>query len=210
MNYISKIKCIFTSIIAHTKKTIRDAEANDYQLASLYPQYAIGRGTYAGATFRIIDHSEGSTLTIGSYCSFADNVLIMLGANHRTDWITTYPFTHFLDKYRAISGHPASKGNVVIGSDVWIGCNVIILSGVSIGHGAVVGAGSVVTKNIGNYEVFAGCPAKYIKKRFDDNVIDALVKSEWWNWPVEEVEACVPLLCSSNYKDFVKYIAARK
>lgn len=76
-----------------------------------------------------------------------------------------------------------------IGNAVWIGDNVIILSGVTIGNGAVIGAGSVVTKNILNYAVAAGNPAKIIKYRFNDNIITQLEEIKWWDWEEDKIKA---------------------
>ena len=114
-------------------------------LQQRFPQYAIGRGSYAGA-LKIWDWGEGATLSIGNYCSIAEDVQIFLGGEHRTDWATTYPFNVLWPQGQFIQGHPKTKGDVVIGHDVWIGTRAMIMSGVTLGHGCVVGAGSVVTK----------------------------------------------------------------
>ena len=71
---------------------------------------------------------------------------------------------------------------MVIGNDVWIGLNTTILSGISIGDGAIIGAESLVTKNVGPYEIWGGNPAKFIKKRFDDDTIQKLLEIKWWDW----------------------------
>src|SRR5690606_15718598 len=105
-----------------------------------------GRGTYG--TPEIHDWGEGAKLTIGNFCSIASGVEIFLGGEHRTDWVTTYPFNLLRESGKGIAGHPRSKGDVWIGSDVWLAHQSVILSGVSIGHGAVVGARAVVSKNI--------------------------------------------------------------
>ncbi len=89
-----------------------------------------------------------------------------------------------------------SKGNITIGNDVWIGYGAIILSGVCIGHGAVIGAGSVVTKDVGNYEIVAGNPARLIRKRFDDETITQLLALKWWDWPLEKIRTKKAMLCN--------------
>ena len=96
---------------------------------------------------------------IGNFCSLAGDIQIYLGCNHRTDWITTYPFPAFpeyFNKASHITMDPVTKGDVTIGNDVWMGEHVIILSGVTIGDGAVIAAGSVVTKNAEPYSIWGG------------------------------------------------------
>ena len=92
----------------------------------------------------------------------------------------------FFKEAKDISGHPHTKGNVIIGNDVWIGYGAKILSGVSIGDGAVVGAGAVVAKNIPPYAVVVGNPAKIIKFRFKPEDVEILLGIQWWNWPLEK------------------------
>ncbi len=162
-------------------------------------KYQIGEYTYGYPT--ILFENDQSNLIIGKFCSIASGVTIFLGGNHRTDWITTYPFS-VLDDYfpeaKNIKGHPATKGNVVIGNDVWIGTNVIIMSGVSIGNGAVIAAGSVVSKNIEDYEIWGGNPARLLKKRFDTDAIIKLQKLQWWNWEISKIKENTAILCSQN------------
>jgi len=119
---------------------------------------------------------EEEGLIIGKYCSIAANVTIMLGGNHRYDWITTYPFSVIWPAYSYIKGHPKSKGFVVIGNDVWIGRNAMIMSGVHIGDGAVVGAGSIITKDVPPYAIVAGNPAKVVRYRFNEDQIERLLR----------------------------------
>ena len=129
-------------------------------------------------------------LQIGKYCSIAEGVVFLLGGEHRTDWITTYPFSAFTDEWPSaqfMKGHPATKGDIVIGNDVWIGHGAVILSGVNVGNGAVIGAGSVLTKNVEPYAIFAGNPAQFIRYRFDETTRESLKKLEWWDWPHQKV-----------------------
>ena len=157
----------------------------------------IGRFTYGYETIQILQWGEGASLKIGSFCSISDPSTIMLGGNHRVDWITTFPFGHiFADELGGteIKGHPASKGNVVIGNDVWIGRNATIMSGVTIGDGAVIAANSIVVKDVGAYETWGGNPARKLKTRFKEDVIKSLLDLQWWNLEIDVIKKIIPLL----------------
>jgi acetyltransferase-like isoleucine patch superfamily enzyme len=149
----------------------------------------IGPHTYTGCGTEFREF-EG-TITIGDYCSLADSVLIIAGGEHRMDRVSTYPFDVKMGVGTLTS---FSRGDVMIGSDVWIGTRAIILPGVTIGHGAVIGAGAVVTHDIPPYAVAGGVPARVLRYRFDASTIERLIQSEWWNWPEEKVIAMVPLM----------------
>jgi len=121
---------------------------------------------------------------IGSFCSIADNVIIG-GAAHPIDWVSTSPVFHngknILKKN--FSNHPfKTTERTSIKNDVWIGSNCLIKSGVTIENGAIIGMGSVLTKNVGAYEIWAGNPAKFIRKRFPEDIINDLIKIAWWEW----------------------------
>ena len=149
-------------------------------------------------------YNPHATLRIGSFCGIGPNVTILLGLEHRPDWVTIYPFNRFLSEYIDLKGNPATKGPVVIGNDVWIGMNSFILSGVTIGDGAVIGACSVVTRNVGPYTIVAGNPAKVIRKRFDQETIDKLLKIKWWDWNIERIKENMPLLLSNKLEEFIE------
>jgi hypothetical protein len=100
-------------------------------------------------------------------------------------------------------GTPATKGDVVIGSDVWIAQRATILSGVSVGHGAVVAAGSVLIRDVPPYAIVGGVPAKLITYRFDQLIIESLLATKWWDWPDARIREAVPLLSSPNLKEFL-------
>lgn len=140
----------------------------------------------------------GSTnLVIGKFCSIASNVTIFLGGNHRTDWVTTYPFGYIYSL--EFGGEPSpetiySNGNTCIGNDVWIGQNVIIMSGINIGNGACIAAGSVVTKDVKDFEIVGGNPARLIRIRFNEEIIKILSRLNWWDLPVEVLRKILPIL----------------
>lgn len=162
-------------------------------------KYIIGDYTYGHP--KVYDWDDGGNLIIGKFCSIADEVTILLGGNHRTDWISTYPFNALSSEWevaRGIKGHPWSKGDVVIGNDVWIGLGATILSGVSIGDGAVIAAKSVVVKDVPPYAIVAGNPAKVIKYRFNKRKIRKLLKVKWWDWSEDSVKNNIHTLCSGE------------
>jgi virginiamycin A acetyltransferase len=165
-----------------------------------YANHAVGEWTYGSPT--ILSWDDTTNFTIGKFCSIADEVTILLGGEHRTDWVTTFPFPIFFDEAKDFIGHPISKGDVIIGHDVWLGRGALIRSGVHIGNGAVVGAGSVVTKNVEPYSIVAGNPARHIRYRFSEETILALESISWWNLPVSEIKAALPLLLSDNVEAF--------
>ena len=132
----------------------------------------------------------GDKLIIGKFCMIASDVtFIMNGANHLTDVITTYPFAIFGNAWaNAMEGkNYPSKGNIVVGNDVWIGYNATIMAGITIGDGAIIGTNSVVTKDVEPYAIVGGNPAKLIKKRFSDDEIKDLLEIKWWDWEIEKI-----------------------
>jgi len=177
-------------------------QARNRDLRAQYPQYNMGRGTYGD--LRVRSWGEGSTLTMGAFCSVAHGVQILLGGEHRPDWVTTYPFSVLWENGRHLPGHPASKGDVVIGNDVWIGAEAMILSGVTIGDGAVIGARSVVTKDVPPYAIVGGNPARLIRLRFDQTTIARLQNLQWWTWDDARIERFLPLLLSDSVEAFLR------
>lgn len=120
---------------------------------------------------------------IGSFCSIADNVIIG-PSSHPYNWVGGSPvFYSGKDSVKAKFSEfeRVTSSRTVIGNDVWIGINSMIKSGVKIGHGSIIGMGSVVTKDVAPYTIVGGCPAKIIKKRFNDEIILGLLESKWWD-----------------------------
>jgi acetyltransferase-like isoleucine patch superfamily enzyme len=166
-----------------------------------YAGFLIGDWTYGKPI--IYRWNDETKLKIGKFCSIAAGVKIILGGEHRTDLVSTYPFSVLFEAARGVDGHQVTKGDVMIGNDVWIGSHAMILSGVTIGDGAVVGAGSVVCKDVAPYSIVAGNPARQIRLRLDEATIQALLKIAWWNWPLAKIEDALPLLCSGDVKLFI-------
>lgn len=164
----------------------------------------IGDFTYGTPDIRFWDNK--THLTIGKFCSIAANVIIMLGGEHRTDWVSTYPFNALLKEYSYIKGHPASKGDIVIGNDVWIGSGAKIMSGVTIGDGAVIGANTLVSKNVPDYYIAVGVGSGYnMRPRFDSSTISRLCECKWWNWDLEDIAKVIPMLQSNDINGIIDY-----
>lgn len=133
----------------------------------------------------------GDRLIIGKFCALARGVkFIMNGANHKLDGFSTYPFQIFGNGWEKVTpqtGELPYKGDTVIGNDVWIGYEAVMMPGVYVGDGAIIAAKSVVVGNISPYTIVGGNPAKPIRQRFEDDVIQALLEVAWWNWDIEKI-----------------------
>lgn len=170
------------------------------------PNIIVGDFTYFSDTDfeKYVTHHyafNGDKLIIGKFCQIAAGVnFVMNGANHQMNSVSTYPFYIFEgwnEEIPPLAEMPL-KGDTVVGNDVWIGQNATILPGVKIGDGAIIGMNSVVGSDVAPYTVVAGNPAKLIRKRFDDELIDILEKLQWWNKSVEEINKLIPLLTCSD------------
>lgn len=175
------------------------------------PNIIVGDFTYiADSEFEshVTHHYDfiGDKLIIGKFCQIAAGVeFVMNGANHQMNAVSTFPF-YTLEGWNmkppAKSDLPF-KGDTVIGNDVWIGQNATILPGVHIGDGAIIGANSVVASDVEPYSIVVGNPVKLIRYRFDGELTSLLLKFKWWDKPVEEINALIPILTNSDL-EFVK------
>ena len=170
------------------------------------PNIVVGDFTYiADSEFEshVTHHYEwlGDKLIIGKFCQIAAGVeFVMNGANHQMNAVSTYPFYTLKGwemKPPAKEELPF-KGDTVIGNDVWIGQNVVILPGVHVGDGAIIGANSVVGSDVAPYTIVVGNPAKVLRKRFDDELIDLLLRFKWWDRSIEKINSLIPLLTDSD------------
>ena len=184
----------------------RKTTAIEYKEAGVL---SVGKGTYSWQSL-LIDSYSGSEarIFIGNYCSIAPQVRIITGGIHPTDWISLYPIrAQFNLPNKNKDGMPATKGDIIIGNDVWIGTGVIILSGVKIGNGAVICAGAVVTKDIPDFAIAGGIPAKILKYRFTEEQIIQLNEIAWWDWDKDKIISNVDLLSS---KKIIKFLEKHK
>ncbi|GAF49323.1 putative acetyltransferase [Rhodococcus wratislaviensis NBRC 100605] len=142
-------------------------------------------------TRNVLHHYGPDRLIIGKFCAFATGTtFIMNGANHRMSGVSTFPFPIMGGSWAQHSDLLAdlpSRGDTVVGSDVWIGGNATIMPGVRIAHGAIVSTGSVVTRDVPDYAVVGGNPAVHLKYRYSESEIAALVRIAWWDWPISVV-----------------------
>ncbi|MBA8818846.1 antibiotic acetyltransferase [Ochrobactrum sp. P6BS-III] len=153
-------------------------------------------------------NGEGIYAEIGKFCSIAANVRIN-ALEHPMERLTTHKLSYRPNeyfRYLGVDGEFRARRQakrVVIGNDVWIGHGAVITPGVTVGHGAVIGANAVVTRDVAPYTVVGGVPAKLIRKRFDDAIIERLLKLNWWDWPVEKLFEAVPDIQTMAIGDFL-------
>jgi virginiamycin A acetyltransferase len=130
-------------------------------------------------------------LVIGRFCAIAAGVrFLMPGANHADLGPSTFPFGVFGGSWAStmdlVMG-AASRGDTVVGHDVWLGYQALVMPGVTIGHGAAVATASVVTRDVPPYAIVAGNPARIIRMRFDASDVERLLRAAWWDWPISLV-----------------------
>lgn len=135
-------------------------------------------------------------LVIGKFCQIADGVQILTAsANHRHDGFTSFPFFIFGGDAASM---PGPGPDTVIGNDVWIGQGARILPGARIGDGVIVGAGAVVGGKVAPYSIVAGNPARVLRARFSDDVVEMLLAVRWWDWPIDQILAAQEVLCGGD------------
>lgn len=162
--------------------------------------YEIGRGSYGN--LEVIRYRLGGKISIGSFCSFAEGTVAMLGGDHNPRNISTYPFGVLLGGAR-VEAHASSKGDIRIGNDVWLGRYATVMAGVTIADGAVIGAHSLVTRDVPPYAIAAGNPARVVRMRFPDDTIAKLLKIKWWDWPDSRILEYAELLLSEDMEEFL-------
>lgn len=155
----------------------------------------------------VLYNYDSDRLIIGKFCAIATNVkFIMNGANHKLDSISTYPFPIFGNGWEGemekLMNLP-SRGDIVIGNDVWIGYESLIMPGVKIGDGAIIAARSVVVSDIPAYTIAGGNPAKPIKQRFSDMEIAQLLETKWWDWEIDKITRNIDKIMDSDITSLI-------
>lgn len=147
-------------------------------------------------------------LIIGKFCSIACGTKFLLNcANHTLKSLSTYTFPIFYEEWELEKSNITTawdnKGDIVIGNDVWIGYEAVIMAGVHIGDGAIIAARAVVTKDVPPYTIVGGTPAKEIRKRFDTEVIQQLLKLKWWDWSTNKIRQCLPYIAEGKLDELL-------
>ena len=165
------------SFLCFINKTNIHKKSKVYRFSRITSSF-IGKYTYIGPN-TVIKNCE-----IGNYCSIAQNVKIGLGI-HPINFISTSPLFYSpknpLNINFSKKTYFNSSKRTIIGNDVWIGTNVVIFDGVKIGNGSIIAAGAIVNKDVPEYNIYGGVPARKISERFDDSIKKIVINSEWWN-----------------------------
>jgi acetyltransferase-like isoleucine patch superfamily enzyme len=149
-----------------------------------------------------------SNFIVGNFCSIASGLTLMLGGDHATNLVMTTNFVNIIPDLFAGLPSPfpmmgLTKGDIVIENDVWIGQDVTIMSGVKISNGAIIGTAAVIAKDVPPYAIVIGNPARIVKYRFNQEIIDRLLKIAWWNWPIEKIRENYDYFINPNIEEFV-------
>jgi acetyltransferase-like isoleucine patch superfamily enzyme len=149
----------------------------------------------------IISFDKKSKVSVGSYVSIASNVTFLLGANHASGLVTTFPIDR-IDPSKT-TADSNERGNIEIGNDVWIGYGATLIGNVRVGDGAIIGAHALVVDDIPPYAVVGGVPAKVIKYRFSSEQIEKLLAIAWWNWNTKTVQERQKDIYSKDMDSFI-------
>lgn len=162
-------------------------------IAGDYTYYDASRDSGSFEDERVLYGFGPERLLIGKFCAIASEVhFIMAGANHLSSGPTTFPFPIFPGCWRdrtleTLRAHATSKGDTVVGHDVWLGRDSTVMPGITIGNGAIVAASAVVTRDVPPYAVVGGNPAKVIRQRYPEGDVELLQQAAWWDWPIEVI-----------------------
>ncbi|UAX91686.1 CatB-related O-acetyltransferase [Ensifer adhaerens] len=206
-----------------TPKAVFPAHAaTKLQLAKVIPPYmkfVCGDYTYGAPRLLTTKDDAPRILSIGNYCSIAEEVTMFVGrfGIHKMETLTTFPLGMSLPGHdlKALGGLNTQKLpdnlDLIIGNDVWIGYRAIIKAGVTIGTGAVIGAGAIVTKDVAPYSVVAGSPARHIKYRHEEHIRAGLLESGWWEYTPDELAGILgDVTLSTDMEKIVKRLRDHK
>lgn len=187
------------------KRWKRRNRHNFTKMKSSFDLDSVYVGNYTYGDLHVLNYNIGAKLRIGSFCSIGPEVVFVLNSDHDLDHLSTYPFRVKIlrnQKYEA-----TTKGDIIVGDDVWIGCRSTILSGVKIGNGAVIAAGAVVTKDVPAYAIVGGIPARVVKYRYSDDIIEYLQSYDIGSLDIHKIKEKEDLLYQkidhNNYKQVI-------
>jgi virginiamycin A acetyltransferase len=174
---------------------VRPTVTSEKIVVGEYTYYDASRDTGSFEDERVLYGYGPERLLIGKFCAIAAGAhFIMAAANHLSCGPTTYPFTIFPGRWQdetleTFQTRYVSKGDTVVGNDVWLGRGVTVMPGVTIGNGAIIATAAVVTLDVAPYTIVGGNPAQLIKQRYSDAEIALLQQAAWWDWPIEVISA---------------------
>lgn len=159
----------------------------------------VGHRSYG--PFTVLSYPNDAVVRIGAWTSIAHEVEFLPGGNHHLDRVIAFPLrrTFLINS----PDEPWSKGDIVVGSDVWLGRAAKVLGGITIGHGAVVAAFSVVTRDVAPYTIVGGNPAREIGRRMTPTQAEAMVRIGWWDWDEEQIVARMDELSGPDVDAFI-------
>ena len=164
-------------------------------------------GKYSYGTINVYAYQKIGEIKIGNYVSISD-IKILIGGDHHMN-LTTYPMKTIFRHYPIEEDNTQAKG-VIIQNDVWIGLDAMILDGVTIGNGVVIGAGTLVAKDVPDYAVVVGNPARIIKYRFPEEEIRVLLELKWWELDKSEINDIIYLFYDNDIEKLIRTIKEKK
>jgi virginiamycin A acetyltransferase len=179
------VKLIIKSWLAKKIKNLLEFEKLPIKIQST-SDLMVGKNTFHNGKLQIRGRGK---IKLGSFCSFGRDIKLIT-SNHDYNYpVLQYSFYKNYFGLKPKSDALVKLFSIEIGNDVWVGDNVCILPNVKIGHGVIIGTGSIVTKDVTDYTIVGGVPAKFIRNRFNENSKKILLESEWWNWDDEKIKA---------------------